>query len=168
MQYQWESPDWGFGTNGASCMLLTLVHSLVYSCVVTVVIPLSWMKCFTQFTYWRLNLHYGICFSDWLLKFLINWKELQLHCSAGKNVQCTVTDDILIFQCCVMFKVLTAVLIVIQLFWYMMQCQLVKVTDFWRNLCFHSVGFFDNLNLTAYIKKEPIILASRFLINYLV
>lgn len=67
-------------------------------------------------------------------------------------MQCTVTDYILIFQCCVMLKVLTAVLMDIQLFWYMMQCQLVKVTDFWRNLCLHFMVMFDNLNLTAYKK----------------
>jgi len=48
-----------------------------------------------------------------------------------------------------MLKVLTAVLMDIQLFWCMMQCQLVKVTDFWRNLCLHFMVF-DNLNLTAY------------------
>jgi hypothetical protein len=40
----------------------------------------------------------------------------------------------------------------IQLFWYMMQCQLVKFTDFCRNLCMHFMVIFDNLNLTAYKK----------------
>jgi len=53
-----------------------------------------------------------------------------------------------------MLKVLTAVLMGIQLFWYMMLCQQVKVTEFWRNLCLHFMVVFDNLNSTAYKKKN--------------
>jgi hypothetical protein len=60
------------------------------------------------------------------MKVLNNFKELQLYFIVGKNVKYIVTDYILIFQCCVMFKVLSAVLVDIQLFWYMMQCQLVN------------------------------------------
>ena len=63
-----------------------------------------------------------------------------------------MTDYILIFQCCVMLKILTAVLMNIQRFCFMMHCQLVKATDFWRNLCLHFMDVFDNLNLTAYKK----------------
>jgi len=81
-------------------------------------------------------------------------------------VQCTVKDYILIFQCCVMLKVLTTVLMDIQLFWYMMQCQLVKGTDSSRCLCMHFMVMFDNLNLIAY--KKGTYLASWFLINSLV
>ena len=86
-------------------------------------------------------------------KYLINLKELQLYFIAFQNVKYTVTDYILIFQCCVMFRALTAVLMDFQLFWHMIQCcQLVKVTHFWRNFCLHFLVFLDNLNLTAYKK----------------
>ena len=71
-------------------------------------------------------------------------------------MQCTVTDYILIFQCCVMLKILTAALTDIQLF------DAVSTGKSLEELVLAFYGC-----VSAY-KKEPIILASRFSINYLV